>query len=149
MKPDDGASRPDERDELDELWDGLKQMDPPLETRVAIRASVVRELARVSSQGSESSVPFLWRSVAIPWPVVAAAIALLLGLSASHFQGMAVTNQVNHHEDAKHEVALEVANPKRPAREPSTRLVTRQTMTYLCGIGTLHTETTHLPQEVD
>ena len=148
MNHPESTNSPDER-ELDEFWDCLKQIEPPLETRIASRDAVASELAQASKRRRRQGVPFWWRTMEIPWPVVAATIAILVGLSASHIRLNAVSNEGTHQDYASVEDALE-SPVRETASDPDTkRPASRQSMTYLCGIGTLRTETKYFPEELE
>jgi hypothetical protein len=145
MNQRDAASDFDER-ELRELLKSLKQLSPPLETRIANREAVGTELARALRRRRGQGMPIWWRTMELPWPLVAAMIAVLLGLSAYVVHLSSVANEFPHQVNSKIHEPFE--RPRTGVTEVDTdRLVSTHSMTYLCGIGTLRTEIKYSPEE--
>lgn len=147
MNQRDAASDFDER-ELRELLKSMKQLSSPLETRIANRDVVGTELARALRRRQVQGMPIWRRTLELPWPLVAATIAVLIGLSVYVVRLSSVPNEFTHQVDLKTNEPFEEARPI-GVEVGTDRLVSTHSMTYLCGIGTLRTEIKFSPEETE
>lgn len=144
MNQHDAISHPDERD-FNELWESLKQLTPPLEMRIANREAVAIELSQ-ALRARRTRRAFWRRTIELPWPIVAATIAILFGLSASVVRLNGLSNERTIHVHANPKNASAPSNAT-PSDDGIARRASRHSMTYLCGIGTLRTEVQICPEE--
>lgn len=64
-------------DTLRELLSDLKKLEPPPKTRQVIRQRVTSALASTARENSDKKTPLWRRTIAVPWPIAAACLALL------------------------------------------------------------------------
>lgn len=134
---------------IEQILSRLKQLEPPLESRVANREAVAAELARMTEKRRERALPFWRRTVSVPWPVAAAVLAMLVALSllplrSSHnVQPVASTPAVDRNDP---ESVQRIENKVKPASKTPT-LAYYETTTYMCGIGPLRSEAKYIFEE--
>lgn len=143
--------RPSDR-ELDDqtierLFSSLRQLEPPLESRVAHRAAVAAEITRLTRRRRERALPFWRRTVVLPWP--AAAVAVLIMISLMSFQSSRRVSPTGTSgvvqeeiEPVDQPISTEVTSV---AKTPT--LAYHETTTYLCGIGPLRSEAKYILEE--
>ena len=135
---------------IEQLLSRLKQLEPPLESRVANRAAVAAEITRMTEQCRERTLPFWRRTVVIPWPVAAAVLAMLVTLSLMSFRSdrhvppVAGTSAVGQEEGEA--VDQRIQNEVTPVSRTPT-LAYHTTTTYLCGIGQLRSDAKYILEE--
>lgn len=144
MKEPDSARDPS--DVVDKMLARLKRVEPPLETRVASREAVAAELARLAERRRVRGLPCWQRTIAVPWPVVAATIVVFVTLSILSFRSSHSPTEMTRTDLPTNRE--ERAQPK----EDRIRIVSEMTTeyyesTYLCGIGPLRSETRYLLEE--
>lgn len=135
---------------IEQLLSHLKQVEPPLESRVANRAAVAAEITRITARRREQVLPFWLRPVAIPWPVAATVLATLVTLSLMSFRSgrqvlpVAAPSTIGQ-EDGESVDPL-IPHEVTPFTKTPT-LAYYETTTYLCGIGQLRSEAKYLLEE--
>lgn len=145
-------------EEIDELFGRIKQIGPPLEARMANREAVAAELEKLKHNEPVKVVPLWRRSVAIPAPVLAASIVLLVYLATISSKNVSTTTVglvdqtvdneilVSPLNDGVENVAMELAVPKR-VLSASVQVEHRGSTVYLCGIGPIRTESRSFVEE--
>ncbi len=71
-------------DNVKSLLGPVRELEPPLETRLANRAAITEELARLQTRQTQRGLPWWRRSIQVPVP-------LAIGLAASVVAAFAVT----------------------------------------------------------
>ena len=151
----------DPRDsKIDELFNRLKQIEPPVRTRIAIREAVAAELEKLGD-GEPATRRAVWqRSISVPIPVVAASVALILTFAALSFlPNDQATTLVDRDDQTVNDNVVSLPNDggenggtnssPLPSPEPFATMQSayHESSVYLCGIGQLRTESRHFFEE--
>ena len=129
---------------VDSLFDRLKEIKPPLETRISNRKVVAKELSARATTGDTDSIPSTirtpwWkRSISIPVPVLAASIALMLLLAGFSLRSRETVTAVDQGTIESNE---KVADSK---HSPPTY---RESSVYLCGVGPVQLKSSYRFEE--
>lgn len=135
--PDDGTLR--------ELLSDLKRLEPPPETRRAVRQRVAVALAEAFEVNQAISIPLWRRTIAVPWPLAAACVTLLFAswtwIIADNRTVIAIDSQ------SVETIAEPNYQPHVAIEQRQVTPVRRETTTYLCGIGPIYQDTQFLYSE--
>ncbi len=148
----DSVPEPSDETALNEQLARLKQLQPPLETRVANHIAVAQALAELKRMPHQCQLPWWRRSISLPVPV-AASVALLAAMSlASSFRNWPEESRI--HASAPQHAGQNNAGNRgehltvaKHAPRPAAELRYYETETYLCGVGRLSSETGYFYKE--
>ncbi len=126
----------------------LKQLEPTVESRVANRVAVAAELDYLARIQARQAVPIWRRPVPVPWPLAAAALAMLVMLSvlawprASAVEPDAERPIVNNSPPIVGEPTPvdEVPDRAVAATAGDSEVAYRTRTTYFCGLGPIDSE---------
>jgi|GEM_PF-2993013 len=140
MSEDPENLHPEEERELEDLFRPLRDIQVPPEARGQIRRLALAELERRNSPTRPGRIPWWRQTVAIPAPIVAAALLLIaaLGIRTSSDRGGASPEKQGVR-SIPTQVTVE-AQPRIVEASPIVappRFERRQDQVYVCGVGLL------------
>jgi|GEM_PF-7095001 len=152
-KPD--PHEPTGRD-VEESLKRLREIEPPHESSILNRETVADEIAKANAMSSMLAPkpdPIWRRSVGVPMPVFVAATALLVLLSVAQFrsgQGNEPTPSQPTRKGTGNSSQLEQSTglaKVQQTKQNTPSYYRSQSEVYVCGVGTLRTETRYIEKE--
>jgi hypothetical protein len=135
---DDSVAEPDDDALLRATLECLKQIEPPLQARIASRIAVAAELG---PWRSANAFPWWRRSISVPIPVAASLLVAAALLLAVGMHGWArPTADATPDRPAERDTSAGEATRAVAQGAPRRALKYSETETYLCGVGRLHSE---------
>jgi hypothetical protein len=138
----------------EDLLSCLKQIELPMETRLANRAAIAAELFRLASVTSGRRLPWWKRTIAVPVPLV---LGMALLIAAAFLFPWVQRREPAVAVAGSHDTRSRAVRPDpvKPERHPDVTDVTDElpvleyyeTETYLCGIGQLTSRSGYLIKE--
>lgn len=151
MKPDDSTEPDDDQADIQEALSVLRQIKSPKGATVRYRTIVDSELALLPAARAPAT-PWWKRSVRVPVPVVvAASIFVLFTMWTAQMSrqndsratpGVQRQPRLTNSDDTYPDTELPPTSPQEPYE-----LAISVSGTYLCGMGTLSTETHYVVEE--
>jgi hypothetical protein len=152
-QPNDCRTEPDDDSALERALSSLKSIEPPLATRIQNRTAVAAALVSFMSANRRRHLPWWRRTISVPLPVAACFLLICALAVASRFRGdddksplqMAVHDQrpLTAQGAGKAPTIADGRSDAHPV------LVYRESATYLCGIGQLHSTRGYFFKEQD
>lgn len=132
-------------DTLRELLSDLKKLEPPPKTRQVIRQRVTSALASTARENSDKKTPLWRRTIAVPWPIAAACLALLFASWSWILAGDRSVAEVES--QLVNTIAKQPHSPPVAVEQRQMTLERRETTTYLCGVGPIYKSTLYFSSE--